>query len=138
MLYRAVMTSNSISSTVDREFFLSSFFFHVKNVHAFKFSPCGAGTCSNHSLEKICAFNLCRPSNWRKICNCKNFQSTVPSSSHQDAAIADNLLCSKHFGWTALYDSLCTMLQHNMVKKLGENVFFVAKLCQINESIQCY
>ena len=51
------------------------------------------------------------------------------------AAIADNLLCGcKHFGWAALHDSLCTMLQHNVVKKLGESVSFVAKLCQTSKA----
>ena len=51
------------------------------------------------------------------------------------ATIADNLLRGcKHFGWPALHDSLCTMLQHNVTRKLGDSVSFVAKLCETNEA----
>ena len=59
----------------------------------------------------------------------------VVTKEEFSATIADNLLCGcKHFGWAALHDSVCTMLQHNVTMKLGDSVSFVAKLCETNEA----
>ena len=59
----------------------------------------------------------------------------VVTKNEFGATIADNLLCGcKHFGWAALHDSLCTMLQYNVTKKLGDSVSFVSKLCETNEA----
>ena len=52
----------------------------------------------------------------------------VVTKNSFSAAIASSLLCGcKHFGWPALHDSLCAMLQHNL-KLLSKCVSLVAAL----------
>ena len=47
------------------------------------------------------------------------------------AAIAESLLLGcEHFGWVALHDTLCAMLQHNVNKLLKECVSFMVQFCQ--------